>query len=359
MVIELRRGSTMVLWRALVRSGVAAAVLLAGGVLAAPAEGAARRAAIVGMGDSFVSGEGAGAYLPASDRRGNFCHRSRVAAVERTTLPGVGNPARVNLACAGATTADVRLGGHHRYGEAPQAERLRAVARRYDVRLVVLSVGVNDIGYANLAYDCIVAYVGLKPRCQDAWTPVVRQRLRAAVPRVERNVRDVQTVMREAGYGRDDYTLVLQSYASPVTGDIRYGAASRGVFGCPVRDDDGNWAKNWVAGQFSAAFARVAADRGVRYLDLAPALRGREACARGISRYQEWSRGVSVDLAAVRHGLGMNVLQQSAHPNARGHAQFARCLSAFVARGSRTAQCARQADGNLAPVRVAAPPARV
>lgn len=326
-------------------------VILGSGVLAAPtADAAARRPAIVGLGDSFVSGEGAGDYVPATDRRGNFCHRSRAATIAQTSLPGVRNPARVNLACAGASTADVRLGGHRRYGEAPQAEQLRAVARRYDVRLVVLTVGVNDIGYANLAYDCVVAYLRLGPRCQDTWTPIVRTRLRAAAPRIAQNVRDIQSVLRAAGYGRDDYTLVLQSYASPVTGDIRYGTASRGVFGCPVRDDDGNWAKNWVAGQFSATFARIAATRSVRYLDLAPAFRGREACARGISRYQEWSRGVTVDLTGVRHGLGMNVLQQSAHPNARGYAQLADCLSAFVARDLRSAMCARQADGNLAPV---------
>ncbi|SHM40899.1 GDSL-type esterase/lipase family protein [Cryptosporangium aurantiacum] len=336
----------MAAWRVL----TAVALVLSGLLFTNPADAAARRPAIVGMGDSLVAGEGAGRYLPATDRRGNFCHRSRAAALQQTTLPGVADPARVNLACAGATTANVRLGGNPRYGEAPQAEQLRTVARRYDVRLIVLTVGVNDVGYANLAYDCILAYLRLADRCQDTWAPRIRQRLAAAVPRISQDVRDIRSVLREAGYRSDDYTLVLQSYASPVTGDIRYGTAARGLFGCPVRDDDGNWAKNWVAAQFSAAFARIAADEGVRFLDLAPALRGREACARGISRFQEWSRGVTVDLAAIRHGLGMNVLQQSAHPNARGHAQFARCLSAFVARGDRAAKCARQSDGNLAPV---------
>lgn len=326
--------------------------LLAGtllGTAARPADAALRPAA-VGLGDSLMSGEGAGSYQAATDRRGNFCHRSSAAAIAAVRLPGVRNPARVNLACAGATTANVALGGVSRYGEAPQAEQLRAVARRYDVRLIVLTVGINDVGYANLAYDCILAYLRLAPRCQIAWTPRIRQRLAAAEPRIARDVRDVRQVMREAGYGNGDYTLVLQSYASPVTGDSRYSGATRGLFGCPVRTDDGNWAKNWVAPQFTAAFARIAAAEGARFLDLAPALRGREACATGISRFQEWSRGVTVDLSALRHGVGMNLVQQSAHPNARGHAQFARCLSAFVASGTRAARCARQADGNLRPV---------
>lgn len=334
--------------------GVVMLILLGAGLLTGPADAAARRAAVVGMGDSFVSGEGGGNYDPATNRQGNFCHRSRNAAILRTGLPGVRNPARVNLACAGATTNDIRLGGQRRYGEAAQAEQLRAVARRYDVALIVLTVGVNDIGYANLAYDCILAYLKVAPRCQDAWTPRIRARLAAAESRIARDVKDVQRVLREAGYGRDDYTLVLQSYASPVTGDLRYGTAGRGAFGCPVRDDDGNWAKNWVAGRFATTIARVAATTGVRFLDLAPALRGREACARGISRSAEWSNGVTVDLAGLRHGLGMHLLQESAHPNARGYTQFARCLTAFAARDENSAKCARQPDGNLAPVVTAA-----
>lgn len=328
-------------------------VLLVGGLLsnsAAAASLAGRRPAVVGLGDSMISGDGAGAYLPATNRHGDFCHRSTAAAVARTVLPDVPNPARINLACAGATTANVRLGGVSRYGEAPQAQQLRTIARRYDVRLVVLTVGVNDVGYANLVYDCILAYLRLAPACAPIWTPRIQSRLAATVPRIVQDIADIKRVLREAGYRDDHYTFVLQSYPSPITGDLRYGNATRGLLGCPVRDDDGNWTKDWVAPEFAAAFARVAAATGVRFLDLAPALRGREACAAGITRRQEWSRGVTVNLFALRHGLGPNLIQESAHPNALGQAQFARCLSAFVATSQRAASCVRQRDGNLAAI---------
>ena len=323
--------------------------LLTNSAAAAAARAAGQQPAVVGLGDSLVSGDGAGSYLPATNRHGDFCHRSRAAAIARTELPGVRNPARINLACAGATTANVRLGGVSRYGEAPQAEQLRAVARRYDVRMVVLTVGVNDVGYANLVYDCILAYLRLAPRCATVWTPRIRSRLTATVPRISQDIADVKRVLRETGDSH--YTFVLQSYSSPTTGDVRYSAATRGLLGCPVRSDDGNWTKNWVAPEYTAAFARIAAATGVRFLDLAPALRGREACAAGITKSQEWSRGVRVNLLALRHGLGPNLIQESAHPNALGQAQFARCLSAFVATSQRAARCVRQRDGNLAPLR--------
>jgi hypothetical protein len=157
-------------------------------------------------------------------------------------------------------------------------------------------------------------------------------------------------VLGEAGYTSGDYSIVLQSYPSPTTGDLRYGTAGRGLLGCPVRDDDGRWAKDWVAPEFTAVLGRVASAQHVRFLDLAPALRGREACAKGITRAQEWSRGVNVNLAALRHGMGTNLIQESAHPNALGQAQLGRCLNAFLGGSQTAAKCARQASGNLAPV---------
>lgn len=337
-------------WIAFVLGSLLVSGLAGNSAVAAPTLVNERPAAVVGLGDSLVAGDGAGSYLPATNRHGDFCHRSSAAAIGHTVLPGVRNLTRVNLSCAGATTANVRLGGVSRNSEAPQAEQLRAVARRYDVRAVVLTVGVNDIGYANLVYDCIRAYLRIAERCATVWTPRIQSRLTATIPRIIQDIADIRQVLRDAGYREGDYTFVLQSYPSPTTGDLRYRAAIRGLLGCPVRADDGNWAKNWVAPEFTAAFARVAASTGVRLLDLAPALRGREACASGLTRAQEWSNGVTVNLAALRHGLGPNLIQESAHPNALGQAQFARCLSAFLATSRRAAKCARQPDGNLTAV---------
>jgi lysophospholipase L1-like esterase len=307
----------------------------------------ARPPAIVAIGDSFAAGEAAGNYDPATDRPGNFCHRSRAAEIETAAIDGVAT--RINLGCTGATTENVRLGGAARFGEAPQAERLRAIARDYQVRLVTVSVGANDIPFLNLVLSCIQAYFLLGPRCQDAWATKLPAALAAMAPRIGRVLGDVRAVLRDAGYADGDYDLVLQSYSSPVTDDGRY-TVSKAVQGCPVRTDDARWTRERAAPRIAATLAEVAAAAGARFLDLAPGMRGHEVCARGVTHAQEWSRGINISLAQLRNGVGENLVQHSMHPNALGYGQFARCLTAFHVASVRTARCLPDADGNLVPV---------
>lgn len=339
---------TRTLSRPLARAGgIVALVLMASGVVVAsagPSQAAAKPAAAVAMGDSFISGEAAGSYEPGTDEPGNFCHRSQVAEIHMTTIPGIDN--RINLSCSGAKTTNIALGGEAQNGEAPQAERLRAVARDYDVKLIVLTIGANDVGFTPLVLDCIKAYFLIAPRCQDAWAERMPTALNAMAPLVTDNLADIRTVMTEAGYRDTDYQLVLQSYSSPVTEDNRYGLTK--LFeGCPVRNDDAQWAREVVVPGFTSVMSQVAAQAGVRFLDLGPSLHGREVCAEGVSHSEEWVMGVNIDLAQIRNGLGINIVRQSMHPNHRGHAQFGRCLTEFAALASTNGTCVRGSDGNL------------
>jgi len=313
------------------------------------ASAAVRPTAVVAIGDSFAAGEGAGSYEPDTDRAGNLCHRSTTSAVNNTAIPGI--EARISLGCSGATTDHVRLGGEVRYGEAPQAERLRVVARDYRVKVVVLTVGVNNIGFANLVIDCMRAYFLIGPRCQDSWSAKVTNTLAETAPKLAQIIADVRTVMRDAGYATSDYELVLQSYSSPFAVDNRY-SLTKAFQGCPFRADDSRWARDVAVPQIAAAISRAAADAGARFLDLGPALHGREVCAAGITHSQEWANGVFVDVRQLRNGLGENLVQQSAHPTARGYAQLGRCLTAFYALAATNGRCVRGADGNLAAVAV-------
>jgi lysophospholipase L1-like esterase len=299
------------------------------------------------MGDSIASGEAAGAYEPGTDRAGNFCHRSTRAAIMVAPLSGVDR--RVNLACSGATTDNVALNGVARYGEAPQAQRLRTVARDNRVTLVTLTVGANNVGFANLVLDCIRAFFRLGPTCQTVWSAKLPVLLAAAAPKIRSDLADIRTVMRDNGYADSAYQLVLQSYSSPVTEDNRY-TYTQAFEGCPVRNDDAKWARASVVPQFTATMGQVAAQAGARFLDMGPALRGREVCARGITHAQEWAAGIKIDVTQIRNGLGQNIVQQSLHPNAAGQAQFGRCLAGFATLSAGAARCVRQSNGNLAPV---------
>jgi hypothetical protein len=91
-----------------------ATVALPAAVAPAGPAAAALPTAAVALGDSFISGEGAGAYAPVVDVNGvaqgfpgwsapnsnaYFCHRSPNASLFQADLPGIA--ARFNLACSG------------------------------------------------------------------------------------------------------------------------------------------------------------------------------------------------------------------------------------------------------------------
>ena len=98
-----------------------AAVLLA--VAAAAPAAAAPQAAVVALGDSAASGEGAGDYAPGTrGEGGDWCHRSPHAYIHATRLA----PVAIDLACSGADTADIA--GTRQYGEAAAGRAARATS---------------------------------------------------------------------------------------------------------------------------------------------------------------------------------------------------------------------------------------
>jgi lysophospholipase L1-like esterase len=329
---------------ALVGGALLATGLAAAGSAPAAAE-TGRPTAVVALGDSAISGEGAGAYEAGTDGPRDYCHRSANALIQATAVPGI--DARVNLACSGAASSDVRIGGTSHYTEPSQAEQLRAVARDYDVRMLVLQLGANDDPrFADTVRTCIEAWVNpFGPGCRSTVGPSWPARVAAMAPKVEAVVGDLRTVMREAGYADGDYQFVLQSYASPVTENMRW---THGFEGCPFRIDDARWGRTEAVGGLSAALRGVAARTGVRFLDLARATEGREACTRSAPASSWWITPLIVDVDELfESGNPSHVVQQSFHPNALGHRQMGRCLTEFYAAAGREGACLRGADGAL------------
>jgi lysophospholipase L1-like esterase len=315
---------------------------------AAPAAAQTKPTAIVALGDSFISGEAAGLYESGTNGPNNWCHRSTRAEIQRTTIPGISR--KINLACSGATTANVRIGGEVRYGEAPQAEQLRPVAAANDVKMIVLTIGANDVGFADIVVDCILDFALSFPECQRTWDPRITQRSAATIPKIERNIADIRTVMREAGYADNAYQLVVQGYASPVPRSARSLSWWDQIWaGCPVERDAMTWAHDNAVLKFSAMTRTAAANAGVRYLEMEGAFNGHEVCAAGATASTEWVRGTFIDPATLLtnlHQLEKSV-QQSMHPHHAGHAQMGRCLTEFFALPGRTARCTIGTDGNL------------
>jgi hypothetical protein len=169
-----------------------------------------RPSAVVSLGDSYISGE-AGRWkgnaatsspgrlgtdrawrptpgdpagvidrsLVYGDTVQNGCHRSDVAPIVSARLPV---RKAINLACSGARTVNVlraSAGGVGFKGEAPQDDQLAAVARSNNVKLVVLSIGGNDLGFGNIVGACVSAYLAGTAPCSTLQAAV-----EAGLPRV-------------------------------------------------------------------------------------------------------------------------------------------------------------------------------
>ncbi len=344
-------------------------IALAGGPAPALAGVGSRPTAVVAMGDSYISGE-AGRWLgnsvdplPGNDgtdracvpglpvcvadksrvyvggSAANGCHRSDTAEVMSARLRVTD---RVNIACSGASTRNILRaagGGVGQNGEPPQADQLLPIARSRDVRMIVLSIGGNDLGFSGIVTACLEAYLLAQGPCQPAQQQALEQRRPAATLGVERAIDEIRAVMAQAGYRTTDYRLVAQTYPSvvPRAGEARYpqGDPRRVLDGCPFYDQDLNWARDGAAPEIGAMVRTAARARGVEVLELRDALAGHEVCAktdreatlleRPPASLSEWGRFVGVN--TILEGD----LQEAFHPNAYAQLGLGRCLTLFAA----------------------------
>lgn len=301
--------------------------------------------AILSLGDSTISGEGAGDYIPPTDgTKGDWCHRSRHAEVKQTSLPGVVK--RINLACSGAASADVAFGGKPHYTEGSQAAKLTGIARKYRVETVVVAVGANDDpAFTATLSNCVLDWLEGKD-CFANYDKTWQKKVDTMVPKVTRALTDIRTAMSRAHYADSDYNLVLQSYAAPLGPDVANGLENLG--GCPLRTDDLRWIRDTGVKVLDEGMRRSARAADARFLDLSRAGIGHEACSGGDDDSTEWFNRLNVDWQDLLHEKrAPHALQGSFHPNARGYRQFARCLDEFLATDSPASACLPGSDGNL------------
>jgi lysophospholipase L1-like esterase len=330
----------VVLGRAL---SIACAMLL----LVGAASAQAKPTAIVALGDSAASGESAGNYEPGTDQPGNFCHRSLNALVHKTSIPGIDR--KLNLACSGARSANLYVGGPGQNGEPAQSVKLADAAAAFDIKLIFVEVGANDDPrFTALATDCVTRFVLRRPRCSTGQAATWPSRVAAMKPKVAQAIDAVRAVMDLADPAAR-YQIVLASYWSPATDPPARVSTYGGklVSGCPLYDADMNWAHDTAVPELSTALGEVAADTSVRFLDLSRSVEGREVCARGVWPWQEWTSGLAYDPSSAGW-FSFDAVRQSFHANARGHAQLGRCLTEFYAVSRLSGRCLRsRIDGNL------------
>jgi len=307
---------------------------------------------IVSLGDSTVSGEGAGDYEPGTDgQHDDWCHRSAVAEIHETHLPGVVRT--VNLACSGADSSQVGLGTAVHYTERSQTAQLAALATHDRVVAIVVAVGANDDPhFAQVLNNCVTAWAE-RGSCSAGFEPAWQQRIDKMVPKVVKVLRDIRSAMARVHYQPSDYQLVLQSYAAPIGPNAAGSLLS--LAGCPFRESDLQWVRSTAVRVLDNGLRTAADQAGVRYLDLARAGLGHEACSGGgTNTSNEWFTRLTVAWQDITNQQRIgHALQESFHPNARGQAAFGGCLSQFLATTDRSAACLAGANGVLHPASTA------
>lgn len=342
---------------------LAAAALMAGGAGASAAGPGNGPTAVVSLGDSYISGEAGrwkGNSLTNSGNRtgtdrawvsgstydpgkvygttAGGCHRSDSAEVRSA---GPIADVAVNLACSGATSENVFRASHGGVafkGEAPQADRLAAVAAANDVKIIALSIGGNDLGFADIIKNCAYDFIIWNSYCHDDQQYAVDQKIDQVMANVGKSVDEVRAVMRAAGYADASYRIVLQSYPSPIPrgAENRYPQSdwSRlNTGGCPFWNRDSDWARDSLVPQIAQRIKGVAAAKGVQFLDLRDMLQGREVCAKASrlvttaapasAKTSEWARWID---SSETQGP----IQESMHPNHFGQLAAGRCLALVV-----------------------------
>ncbi|MGW6577511.1 GDSL-type esterase/lipase family protein [Streptomyces sp. NPDC054945] len=343
---------------------LAVSALLAGGTGTSAASPGSGPTAVVSMGDSYISGEAGrwkGNSLTNSGSRNGTdrgwvsgstydpakvygttaggCHRSDSAEVRSA---GAIADVAVNLACSGAVSDNVfrsSNGGVSYKGEAPQADKLAAVATSHDVKVIALSIGGNDLGFADIITDCALDFVLWNSYCYDDQQSGVDQKIDAVMGKVGKSVDEIRAVMRAAGYADSSYRIVLQSYPSPIPrgAENRYTQSdwSRlNTGGCPFWNRDSDWARDSLVPQIANRIKGVAAAKGVQFLDLRDMMQGREVCAKASklvtstvpasAKTSEWARWID-------NNETQGLIQESMHPNYFGQLAAGRCLALVVA----------------------------
>lgn len=357
---------------------LAVGALMAAGAGTSAASPGSGPTAVVSMGDSYISGEAGrwkGNSLTNTGSRDGTdrgwvsgstydpgkvygataggCHRSDSAEVRSA---GAIADVAVNLACSGATSDNVfraSNGGVAFKGEAPQADQLAAVAASHNVKVIALSIGGNDLGFADIIKDCAYDFIIWNSYCYDDQQYGVDQKIDAVMANVGKSVDEVRAVMSAAGYADSSYRIVLQSYPSPIPrgAENRYTQSdwSRlNTGGCPFWNRDSDWARDSLVPQIAGRIKGVAAAKGVQFMDLRDMMQGREVCAKASkqvtsavpasAKTSEWARWID-------NNESQGLIQESMHPNYFGQLAAGRCLSLAVAQPANSAVSCKNTAG--------------
>jgi hypothetical protein len=354
---------------------------------------------VVSVGDSYISGEagrwagnsnasesyvdalGPSAYYDNAAGTGEQiarCHRSKAAEV---FIGGGVNS--LNLACSGARTTTFTdssgnfkpgLDFYNSGGQQGQALMLQSFAASHNVKMVAVSIGGNDFGFASIVQSCVTDFLTSptwwKNYCNDdssVASNFTAANVAAVRARIATAYQNVRTAMRNAGYADGSWTLMVQDYESPIPNGsgFRYsesGYTRQNTGGCGFWNADATWANSTALPTIDRTVFGAATDSGltnVRTLELASAFNGHRLCETTDNlveaNYSSWQAPGAVDrsewidqIRTVSTATSDYYVQESLHPNYWGELAVRSCLrQAWNAGAPRSGTCTTSGTGLL------------
>jgi hypothetical protein len=341
---------------------------------------------VASLGDSAISGE-AGRWagntnssssrvdaLGASAYRDNAtgtaeaipgCHRSKSAEIHIGVVDNV-LVNGLNLACSGARSATHFDGSTFKpgldfysdtSGRQGQALALREFAATHNVKAVVVLIGANDYGFADIVQTCVADWLTspswLKNYCQDdsnVRAMFTTSNVSAVTAKVRQAYANVRLAMEQAGYSASQWTLYAQTYSSPLPNGsgFRYpetGFTRQTVGGCGTWNRDADWANGTVVTTLDNTTLNAASGTGAKVLDMRDALVGHRLCERTVGLLEErgiatWQSPGAADqtewVSQIRTATtitGPYQLQEDAHPSYWGQLALRNCFRLAYASG--------------------------
>ena len=336
--------------------------------------------AVVAVGDSAISGEagrwagntnrepwrvdalGPTAYYDNATNTAETtpgCHRSKAAEIRIG-----GGVVSANLACSGARTYTQPYSSGSNFkpgldfyddgaGHIGQAKALQQYASAHNVTMVVALIGANDYGFAAIVQQCVEDWL-LSPSwwpnyCYDDSSVASRftpSNVAAITTRVANAFLNLRTAMRNAGYADSQWTLLAQTYSSPIPpgARFRYPQSSytrQSVGGCGVWNRDADWANDTALPTIDGTITNAAAQSGmtnVQIFDGHAALVGHRLCENTVGLLEEkgvasWRSAGAVDksewveqIRTLTTLLPPYQLQEDGHADYWGQLAMRNCL---------------------------------
>ncbi|MET9272079.1 SGNH/GDSL hydrolase family protein [Kribbella sp. NPDC003557] len=305
------------------------AVIAAHPTPAPPAPSAGRM--IVALGDSYMSGEGAGSFFQGTDDAGaNECRRAPTAYpfVYAENLGAAKYPGGVvSFACSGARTSHLNLpaaSGIPQYSGEPvdgsagqtQFQQLESLLDSgADVDLVLLSIGGNDSGFATIGTTCLAP--GHCDELEKLWT--------GNLGNVRQAIRTTYAALKSILEQRNLRTPVLVvPYPDPI--------AERRCPDLALAKTEIDFLHRFI-NQLDTVIREEAATAKFLYLDTMPTTfvaNKLRLCDHGPKTGVNFLNAQSVNGSVEAQVYPKNWVHNSLHPNEDGHEQMAATLAAWL-----------------------------